>query len=162
VHRHDEQRILPYTAAQLYDLVVDVEHYPEFLPWCIAARVTRHEEGVTYADLVIGFRMIRERFGSRVAGTSPTTIDVTPTSGPFRALTNSWRFTDQADGGCLVDFHVEFEFRSRVLNALIGALFHEAVRRMVSAFEERARVLYGEAAEANMAKACSTVDSRTA
>ncbi len=162
MHRHDEKRVLPYTAAQLYELVSDVERYPEFLPWCIAARVTARDNIATYADLVIGFRMIRERFGSRIVGVSPHSIDVSPVSGPFRRLANSWRFSDLEDGGCEIDFHVEFEFRSRVLNALIGALFHEAVRRMVSAFEERAKALYGEAADDSMAKACSTVDSRTA
>ncbi|MDP6951693.1 MAG: type II toxin-antitoxin system RatA family toxin, partial [Alphaproteobacteria bacterium] len=99
MHRHDEKRVLPYTAAQLYELVSDVERYPEFLPWCIAARVTARDNIATYADLVIGFRMIRERFGSRIVGVSPHSIDVSPVSGPFRRLANSWRFSDLEDGG---------------------------------------------------------------
>ena len=135
---------MPYTAAQLFDLVVAVEHYPEFLPWCLAARISRREPGLTEAELVIGFRLIRERLGSRIQHHRPERIDVTPTHGPFRTLVTHWRFTDLAQGGCRIDLHVAFAFRSRLLNMLIGALFEEAVRRMVGAFETRAQALYGE------------------
>ena len=144
MHVHDESRVLPYSAAQVFDLVVAVEHYPEFLPWCMAARVSRREPGLTEAELVIGFRLIRERFGSRIQHHRPDRIDVTPIHGPFRTLVNRWRFTDLAEGGCRIDLHVAFAFRSRLLNMLIGALFEEAVRRMIGAFEIRAHALYGE------------------
>jgi len=141
---HAERKHLPYRADQLFDLVADVARYPEFLPWCTGARVRERKDNVIVADLLIGFRMIRERFTSRVTLHRPDRIDVTYSEGPFRYLENHWKFEKQADGSCIIDFYVDFEFRSRVLQRLIGALFNEAVRRMVGAFEGRARQLYGE------------------
>jgi coenzyme Q-binding protein COQ10 len=142
--KHAEQRWLGYGAEQLFDLVADVERYPEFLPWCIGARIRERGEGLLIADLVIGFKMIRERFTSRVALDRPNlAIHVTYADGPFKHLSNRWRFEPTADGGCRIDFYVEFEFRSALLQKLIGVLFHEAVKRMVAAFETRARALYG-------------------
>ena len=143
---HREQRLLPYTAEQLFDLVADVERYPEFLPWCIAARVRERQPDLIVADLVIGFRVFRERFTSRVVLDRPSGIDVTYAEGPFRYLKNEWRF-EPVPGGCLVSFFVDFEFKSRVLQKVIEVLFGEAVRRMVAAFETRARALYGAAPE---------------
>ncbi len=140
---HRDERVLPYTATQLFDLVLDVGRYPEFLPWCLAARVFNREESQFDADLLIGFKMIREHFGSRVSFEAPHHILVEPTRGPFRRMTNRWQFTDLADGACKVDFFVDFAFRSRLLNKLIGTVYLEAVRRMVAAFEGRARDLYG-------------------
>ena len=140
---HSERRVLPYTAEQLFDLVAAVDRYPEFLPWCRAARIVRREGGVFHADLTIGFKGVRREFGSRVETARPRAIDAAPTRGPFRRMSNRWRFADLPEGGCRVDFHVDFEFRSRLLSALIGMLFHDAVRRMVAAFEARARALYG-------------------
>ncbi len=140
---HSEQRVLPYTAEQMFDLVVSVDRYPEFLPWCLASRIIKREDGAILADLVIGFKMFKERFGSRIAYERPHVIKVEPTAGPFRRMINDWRFEDLPEGGCLIDFHVDFQFRSRLLDRLMGALFHQAVRRMVSAFERRARQLYG-------------------
>jgi coenzyme Q-binding protein COQ10 len=141
---HAEQRVLPYTPEQLFDLVADVERYPEFLPWCLAARVTRRERDRFWADLMIGFKMVREKFTSRVTlDRANHRIDVTYEEGPFKFLDNHWIFHPMADGSCRLDFHVEFEFRSTLLSRIIGVLFHEAVRRMVHAFEGRARTLYG-------------------
>ena len=140
---HHERRRLPYTAAQVFDMVAAVDRYPEFLPWCLAARITRRDAGGFEADLVIGFKMVRERFASRVLLERPHRIVARETAGPFRRLNNLWHFADLGEGGCEVDFHIDFEFRSRLLNKLIGVLFHEAVRRMVAAFEGRARSLYG-------------------
>ena len=144
---HAEKRILPYSAAQLFDMVADVERYPEFLPWCLASRITRRQEAVITADLVIGFRMVREHFTSRVTLDRPNRIDVEYTHGPLSHLNNHWVFHPH-DQGCLIDFYVDFEFRSRVLQKLIGALFNEAVKRMVGAFEARAADLYGANARA--------------
>ncbi len=141
---HAEKRYLPYRPDQLFDLVAGVDRYPEFLPWCKAARVTRREGNVFYADMVVAFRMFRERFRSKVTLWPKYGIDVEYVDGPFRYLNNHWRFEPTPDGGCIVDFYVDFEFRSRLLQQLIGLLFNEAVRRMVSAFEARARQLYGE------------------
>ena len=140
---HTERRVLPYSAEQLFDLVAAVDRYPEFLPWCRETRITRRDGDVFHADMIFGFKAVRQRFSSRVETARPHGIDVAPTRGPFRRLANRWRFTDLPGGGCQVDFHVDFEFRSRLLRGLIGALFHEAARRMVAAFEGRARTLYG-------------------
>ncbi len=140
---HAEKRHLPYRPEQLFDLVAGVERYPEFLPWCKAARITRRDGDVFFADLVVAFKMFRERFSSKVTLMPKTGVDVEYIDGPFRYLNNHWRFDPAADGSCIVDFYVDFEFRSRILQNLIGLLFNEAVSRMVGAFEARARQLYG-------------------
>jgi len=141
---HAEQRVLAYTPDQLFALVADIERYPEFLPWCLAARVKKRKPDLIVADLIIGFRMFRERFTSRVALDAPRRIDVTYAEGPFRRLNNHWVF-EKVPGGCRIDFYVDFEFKSRLMQKLIEVLFSEAVRRMVGAFEKRARDLYGTA-----------------
>ncbi|MFN4281918.1 MAG: type II toxin-antitoxin system RatA family toxin [Alphaproteobacteria bacterium] len=152
---HAEQKYMPYSPEQLYALVADIEKYPQFLPWCAGARIRERREREVIADLVIGFKMIREKFTSRVTLTPPGTderggvaprIDVAYIDGPMRHMSNKWVFNAQPDGGTLIDFHVEFEFRSKLLETLIGALFHEAVKRMVNAFEARAANLYGASA----------------
>jgi coenzyme Q-binding protein COQ10 len=141
---HAEKRVVPYTPQQIFDLVADVERYPEFLPWCVASRIRRREgQHVFVADLAIGFKMVRERFTSRVCLDHPDCIDVTYHEGPFRYLTNHWQFSADDRGHCIINFYIDFEFRSRTLQAVIGRLFNEAVQRMVSAFERRAEVLYG-------------------
>jgi coenzyme Q-binding protein COQ10 len=139
---HAEKRILRYTQDQLFDLVADVQRYPEFLPWCVGARVLTRSETELTADLTIGFRMFRESFRSRVVLERPGLVRVTYENGPFRYLNNTWRFTPVA-GGTEVDFFVDFEFRSSLLQAVIGVVFNEAVRVMVRAFERRAMALYG-------------------
>ncbi len=146
---HAEKRELPYRPEQLFDLVADIERYPEFLPWCVGARVRSREDDLVVADLVIGFKMVRERFTSRVKLDRPNLrIDVAYTEGPFRYLNNHWVFEPLANGHCRIDFYVDFEFRSLMLQRIIGVLFNEAVRRMVQAFENRARKLYGDGAAA--------------
>jgi coenzyme Q-binding protein COQ10 len=139
---HAEERDLPYTPEQLFALVADIERYPEFLPWCVGARIREREPNLVVADLVIGFKMFRERFTSRVALDAPRRIDVTYAEGPFRYLNNHWSFMPVA-GGCRVGFFVDFAFKSRLMQRVIEMLFGEAVRRMVGAFEKRARALYG-------------------
>ncbi len=141
--RHAEKRVLPFTPQQLFDLVADIESYPEFLPWCVAARIREREGNHLVSEMVIGFKMFRERFISRVTlDPDGRRIDVAYAEGPFKYLTNHWIFEEHPDG-CVIDFYVEFEFRSRLLQKVIETLFHEAVRRMVRAFETRAHVLYG-------------------
>lgn len=142
---HAEKRVLPYTPEQLYALVADVERYPEFLPWCLASRVRKREGNVIIADLIIGFKMVRERFTSRVE-LNEGRIDVAYIEGPLRYLNNHWIFLPHPDG-CMIDFFVDFEFHSKVLQKIMGMLFNEAVRRMVGAFETRAHALYGNGAD---------------
>ena len=148
---HKEIKVLPYTPDQLFELVADIESYPEFLPWCLAARNRKREDApggeIVWSDLVVGFKLIRERFTSKVTLTpshdgQDARIDVEYVDGPLKFLRNHWVFVPREDGSCEIDFYVEFEFRSRILERMIGMLFHEAVSRMVGAFEKRAGVLY--------------------
>jgi coenzyme Q-binding protein COQ10 len=139
---HAEKRILRYTPEQMFDLVADVRRYPEFLPWCVGARIISRGESQVVADLTIGFKMFRESFRSQVALERPEHIHVRYLNGPFRYLNNHWRFLPHPEG-TEVRFFVDFEFRSRLLQAVIGTVFEQAVRVMVRAFERRAMVLYG-------------------
>jgi coenzyme Q-binding protein COQ10 len=145
---HTEKRRMPYSADQMYALVADVESYSEFLPWCAASRVRSRQQTpageVIEADLVISFKVFRESFGSRVTlMPEQRRIDVEYLEGPFRYLNNHWSFEPISDTACEVDFFVDFEFRSRTLQAVIGVVFNEAMRRIVRAFEQRAEELYG-------------------
>jgi coenzyme Q-binding protein COQ10 len=146
--RHSETKVLPYTAAQMFDLVADVARYPEFLPWTSAARIrsTRPVEGgeEMLADLVISFKVFRERFGSRVTLMRADQRILTEyIDGPFKHLKSVWRFADRPEGGCEVAFEVDFEFKNAILAGIIGLVFNEAMGRVVRAFEERAARLYG-------------------
>ena len=123
-----------------------MQHYPEFLPWCLAVRIRESKENLLVADLVIGFKVFRERFTSRVElDPDALRIDVTYAEGPFRYLQNHWIFNPHPKG-CEIDFYVDFEFRSKIMQSVMQALFHEAVKRMVRAFEARAEDIYGPAA----------------
>ena len=139
---HAEKRLLPYTPEQMYALVADVGAYPQFLPWCVGARVRSQTETQIVADLTIGFGPFRESFTSRVELERPHKVQVAYEHGPFKYLNNQWLF-DPDPAGCRVSFWVDFEFRSRLLQSAIGVVFNEAVRRMVNAFLKRAREKYG-------------------
>ena len=147
---HAEKRDIPFSPRQLFDLVADIEKYPEFLPWCIATRITSREGDVLSADVVIGYKMVRERFTSKDVLSAPKgehesgRIDVTYLEGPFKYLSNHWVFEPDGRGGTILDFFIDFEFHSKLTQKLFGPLFHEAVERMVQAFEDRAKTLYGE------------------
>lgn len=142
--KHIEQRQIPYTPEQMFDLVADVGRYQEFLPWCIASRINRREsDGVFYADLVVGYKMFRERFSSKVVAERPHVIQIEYLKGPLKNLKNRWQFIRQPDGTCLIDFSVEFEFSNVALQTLANMFFNEVVKRMVGAFETRAEQLYG-------------------
>jgi coenzyme Q-binding protein COQ10 len=139
---HAERQIVPYTPEQLFDLVADVGSYPQFLPWCVGARVRSRTETLLVSDLTIGFGPFRESFSSRVTLDRPKRVKVKYENGPFRYLNNQWDFAPH-HSGTEVAFFVDFEFRSRILQAAIGVVFNEAVRRMVNAFRKRARDVYG-------------------
>ncbi|MDT1061698.1 type II toxin-antitoxin system RatA family toxin [Paracoccus sp. CPCC 101403] len=148
---HSDSRILPYSADQMYGLVADIESYPQFLPWNSAARIRSRQmrpdgSELVEADLVISFKVFRERFGSRVTlWADERRIDTEYLDGPFKYLKSGWTFVDQPEGGSLVEFFVDFEFRNAILGKVIGVVFHEAMVRIVRAFEERAKELYGAA-----------------
>lgn len=141
--RHSETRHLPYTQEQLFDLVADVARYDEFLPWVVAVRVRSSSEKETIADLVVGFNAFKERFTSRVVKERPGRICVDYIEGPLKYLHNEWKFDRAADGGTDIGFSVDFAFKSRLFESLVGAMFDRALRRMTSAFEQRAAALYG-------------------
>ena len=139
---HAEKRIVPYSPEQMFDLVADVAKYPQFLPWCVGARIRSRSENELVADLTIGFGPFRESFTSRVTLVRPERVRVRYENGPFRYLNNEWNFIPESRG-CCVDFFVDFEFRSRILQRAIGVVFNEAVRRMVNGFLKRAADVYG-------------------
>jgi coenzyme Q-binding protein COQ10 len=146
--KHHETKRLPWTAQQMYDLVADIGAYPEFLPWNAAARIRSRRPipggEVIEADLVISFKVFRERFGSRVTlWPDRRRIDTEYLDGPFRHLRSHWAFRDLDGGGSEVEFFVDFEFRNALLQGIIGVVFNEAMQRIVRAFERRAAVLYG-------------------
>jgi len=145
---HSETKHLPYSAQQMYDLVADVASYPKFLPWTAAARIrSREDKGdheVMHADLVISFKVFRERFGSRVVlWPEDKRIDTEYLDGPFRHMISKWHFEEKAEGGVDVHFFVDFEFKNRILQGAAGMFFYEAMQRIVRAFERRAAELYG-------------------
>jgi coenzyme Q-binding protein COQ10 len=161
MHRYTETRVLPYTPAQLFGLVVDIEKYPQFLPWCRGARVVSREgDGAFLGELVISFSHLTERYTSRIMAVAPThqpptpspqplasegRIDVALVSGPFHYLNNHWRFVPHADG-CEIHLDLDFEFKSKLLDKMLGGFFGRACDKMVGAFTTRAEALYGKQA----------------
>ena len=148
--RHEVTRSLPYSIEQMYELVADIAKYPEFLPWCAGARIrSRRDVGMTEvidADLIIAFKVFREKFGSRVTLLPQEwRIETDYIDGPFKYLNNRWTFKD-TDTGCDVTCFVDFEFKSMMLQSLIGMVFNDAMKRLIHAFEARAHDLYGSAA----------------
>ena len=139
---HSEKRVIAHKPEQLFALVADVRSYPEFLPWCLASRIRSETKDRMVADLIIGFQVFKERFTSIVdLDEEALVINVEYAEGPFKYLKNNWIFNPHSDG-CEIDFYVDFEFRSRLLQTVIESLFTEAVKRMVRAFEMRADTLY--------------------
>lgn len=146
-----EVHSLPYSAEQMFDLVADVQRYPEFLPWVIATRIRSDSETEMTADMLVGFAAIREKFTSRVTKQRPDVITVHYVDGPLRDLDNRWGFRSLDQSHCEVDFCVDFSFRNKMFEALAGQYFDRAFRRMVEAFEARAAQLYGSAATPSQA-----------
>ncbi len=141
--RIEQTRELPWSAEQMFDLVADVRRYAEFLPWVVATRVKSDSDGVMIADMLVGFSALREKFTSRVVKERPTSIKVEYIDGPLKQLANNWTFTPTPDGGCRIDFSVEFTFRNAIFEKLAGQYLDAAFRKMVAAFEKRAEQLYG-------------------
>ena len=140
--RHAETRALPYSQEQMFDLVADVPSYAQFLPWVSAVRVKSDSDSEMVADLMVGFKSLRERFTSRVKKDRPNSIEVDYVDGPLKYLHNVWMFRSDGNGGTLIDFSVDFEFKSRIFEMIAGQMFDRALRKMIGAFEERAAKLY--------------------
>lgn len=145
--KHSETRALPYSPEQMYDMVADVGRYAEFLPWVSAIRVRSDSETEMVADMIVGFKGLRESFTSRVQKVRPEKIRVEYVDGPLKYLHNDWVFRPDRKGGCLVDFCVDFQFKSRMFEMLAGQVFDRALRKMIGAFEERAATLYASGAD---------------
>ena len=139
---HAEMRHLQFSVSQMFNLVSDIEKYPEFLPWCMGLRIKNRNADSIVADMVIGYKMFREQFTSKVKLTAPDRIDVMYEDGPFKYLNNKWIFIDKDDGSCIIDFYVDFEFNSKFMEKMVGSIFSEAVKVMVNAFERRAKIIY--------------------
>ena len=157
---HREQRLVNHQPHNLFDLVVDVKAYPQFLPWCLASRIREQGDAHMVADLLVGVRLYRKCFTSYVDyDRNALTIDVAYADGPLRHLQNNWRFRPHPEG-CLIDFHVAFAFQSPMFQSMMESVFSKAVLRMVAAFEARADALYppvadkGSMAPSSMVKPC--------
>ena len=147
--KHHVSRILPYTPNQLFALVGDVNAYPDFVPWIISMRTwnprTLGDRVEAFdAEAGVGFSFLRERFSTRVRRDAVgLRIDVSLLSGPFKRLANRWEFFDAGEQGTRVEFDIDFQFKSRLLEALLAANFAHAVDRLMECFEARAKALYG-------------------
>lgn len=140
---HEVHRLLGYTPEQLFDLVADVDRYPQFLPWWIEAKVRKREGDVYYTDQIVGFGPIRERFGSRTVLRRPERIDVTSSDRPFQHFHLVWQFNPVSGKGCRVVLKVDLEFRSQFLQGLFSWRLAGETRRIMAAFESRAEQTYG-------------------
>lgn len=141
-------RDVPYTADDMLELVADVDRYPDFLPWCSGARIKERrdtpEGEEMVADLLVAYKMFRERFTSRVlTNRDERRIDIDYIKGPFKRLENHWRFEPLADGGCRIHFFIDFEFRNRLFQTLINGVFGVAQDKAIEAFVRRADAIYG-------------------
>ena len=146
--KHSEMKYLRYSSDQMFDLVADIESYPDFIPWCTLITVTsrasdkQNKIDIVETDMKVSFKVFNESFSSRVSlDRMSNEIIVEYLSGPFKFLNNRWKFTS-FETGCQVDFYVEFEFKSRIMQRLIGVVFNEALKRIVLSFEKRADELY--------------------
>jgi coenzyme Q-binding protein COQ10 len=140
---HREIRTIPYSAKQMFDLVADIERYPEFLPWCRSAGILSRNKDLVVADMVVGAKFFCEKFTTQVTFDRPRAIVVTYRSGPLSHLSNVWGFEPKGRKACEVSFLVDFDFHSPLLRATMGVFFDKALRKMIAAFEARASELYG-------------------
>jgi coenzyme Q-binding protein COQ10 len=138
LHTH----FLPYRPDQLYDLVVDIEKYPEFLPWCLGVRIVARSDKDIVADLIVGYKFFRETFRSKVHLTPKTRIDVEYINGPFHHLNNHWVFKEGPNSGTNIDFFIDFQFKNSFFQSATQMVFESAFDRMLDAFEKRAQEVY--------------------
>lgn len=133
---------MPYTAERMFDLVLDIEKYPQFLPWCLAARINKRGASTLEADVLIGYKVYKEKFSSRVRFDRPREIEVEYLKGPMRHLHNKWVFKDLKKNSCQVDFYVDFSLKSKLFEDIVDQFFQKALTKMINAFEARATELY--------------------
>jgi len=142
---HSEQQVLTFTPQQMFDLVLDVEQYPDFLPWCVALRVRKRGVGEMFADMAVGFKMLREKYSSHITWQEHPDgsrhIHIQDAGGPFKFLETDWKFLPKGEG-CEVDFRIDFEFNSALLEKVMGGIFTEAAHKMMQSFVSRAEIIY--------------------
>ncbi len=147
--KFSESKTLPYSAKQIFDLVIDIENYPQFLPWCKIAKITEIiDDQNLKADLVVNFKNFFEKYTSLVSHhkiNHQFEIKAIAIDGPFKTLITKWHVKDLGRGNCEVDFFIDFSFRSIILEKMISAVFEKAAKKMMSAFEDRAKFLYSNA-----------------
>ncbi|MEQ9115442.1 MAG: type II toxin-antitoxin system RatA family toxin, partial [Rickettsiales bacterium] len=145
MHHHKEIKYLPFKPIELFNIVLDIESYPQFIPWCSGARITERSENHLLADLVINYKGVNTQYTSKVEFSDTYTnngkyhIKVDHIKGPFKKLTNNWAFSlGKKEGEVKLEFEIDFEMSSSILNKMIGVVFHSATHKMVEAFEKRA------------------------
>ena len=138
-----ERRYLDYSTDQLFELVADVEKYPEFMPWILSCRIVTRQEDVVWVDMVLGIGALQQRFGSWAVLDRPHSIDITSNDGPFDSFHQRWQFSSDEQGLAVVAYSYDFILRSHVLELISAAVLDQAVRTAVDAFEQRARKVYG-------------------
>ena len=140
---HSESKLLPFSSKQLFDIIIDVESYPQFLPWCKESRILKNISSNSFeAELTVGYKSINESYLSKIIFEDSKFIETSAIKGPFREMTNLWRFVDKPNNSCLLEFSISFEFKSFLLDKFMGAVFFKATTKLVAAFEERANNLY--------------------
>jgi coenzyme Q-binding protein COQ10 len=148
--RFNSRRRVNHSATEMFDLVADVERYPEFVPLCQSLKIRQRDPGpngteVVVADMTVSFKLVRETFTSRVTLDRPNlNILVEYLRGPFSKLENRWTFEPKSDNACEVGFYISYEFKSRMLAMLMGTMFDTAFQRFATAFEKRADKVYGK------------------
>ncbi len=148
--KFETRRLVKHSPDQMFDLVADVESYPQFLPLCeaLTVRTRKERDGkeLLLADMTVGYKAIRETFTTQVLlNRAEHRIEVKYIDGPFRYLDNRWTFEPAPDGGCSVHFYIDYEFKNRILGALMGSMFDRAFRLFAEAFEKRADAVYAGA-----------------
>ena len=135
---------LNYSAKQMFDLIIDIEKYPEFLPWCKSTNIYNKNSNIFYSDMEIGFNLIKEKFTSKVTVSDSKKIHSEAIKGPFNKMNNLWEIEKISEDKCLITLNVEFDFRSFLLKNIMGKLFEAASTKMIDAFEDRANYLYSD------------------
>ena len=143
MHKYSNSIVLPFSAKQLYEIVIDVESYPEFLPWCLSSRIVKKIDDSNFdAELTVGYKAIDEKYVSRIQAEYEKKIISKAISWPFKSLDSSWYFKNIDKKQCRVDFMIEYQFKSFFLDKVMGSLFKKATIKMLDAFEFRAKSLH--------------------
>lgn len=145
--QHLAKKVLPYSAVQLFDIIIDVEEYPKFLPWCVATRILDREEDMFLAEMVLGYKNFTESYISKVGYLYPTKgeghIRVNLVEGPFKYLENYWQLKQLNERETETEFYINFAFKSYLMEKMISTFFNNAFKKMVEAFENRAKFIHG-------------------